>query len=67
METGGKQPDNRMSMTQNENPAEMSKAERDFVALGIATASIILFVGTGGRVVPEAINSLFGEGLGPDG
>ncbi|HAU21144.1 MAG TPA: GGDEF-domain containing protein [Erythrobacter sp.] len=55
-----------MSMTQNENPAEMSKAERDFVALGIATASIILFVGTGGRVVPEAINSLLGEGLGPD-
>ena len=55
-----------MSFDQTETPAEMSSAQRDFVALGIATASIILFVGTGGKVVPDAINALMGRGFGPD-
>ena len=41
-------------------------AERDLVALGIAIAAIILFVATGGRVLPEALNALFGSGAGPD-
>ncbi|MDY7096899.1 MAG: EAL domain-containing protein [Pseudomonadota bacterium] len=37
-------------------------AERDLVALGIATAAIILFVGTGGTVLPEVFRSaLYGE------
>jgi diguanylate cyclase (GGDEF)-like protein len=41
-------------------------AERDFVALGIATAAVILFVGTGSAVLPHAIESLFFGGQGPD-
>jgi diguanylate cyclase (GGDEF)-like protein len=53
-------------MEQTSKPPEIGKSERDFVALGIATASIILFVGTGGKVVPEVINALLGKGLGPD-
>lgn len=41
-------------------------AERDIIALGIATAAIIMFVGTGGAVLPQAIRSLAGLGLGPE-
>ncbi|MEO1222218.1 MAG: diguanylate cyclase, partial [Pseudomonadota bacterium] len=41
-------------------------ADRDLVALGIAFAAIILFVATGGRVLPEAINALRGVGAMPD-
>ncbi|MCB2059482.1 MAG: diguanylate cyclase, partial [Novosphingobium sp.] len=44
----------------------MGSAERDVVALGVATAAIILFVGTGGAVVPQVVRSLAGYGLGPD-
>jgi len=46
---------------QNAKPV-VGKAERDFVALGIATAAIILFVGTGGSIFPEIMRSaLYGE------
>jgi diguanylate cyclase (GGDEF)-like protein len=41
-------------------------ADRDLVALGIAFAAIILFVATGGTVLPEALNALQGVGAGPD-
>ncbi|WP_427965160.1 putative bifunctional diguanylate cyclase/phosphodiesterase [Altererythrobacter sp.] len=41
-------------------------SERDVVALGIATAAILLFVGTGGTVMPLVVRSLLGEGNGPD-
>ncbi|MEZ5744651.1 MAG: diguanylate cyclase, partial [Sphingomonadaceae bacterium] len=41
-------------------------AERDFITLGIATAAIIMFVGTGGTVVPKIMASLSGVGIGPD-
>ena len=39
-----------------------AKAERDFVALGIAAAAIILFVGTGGSLMPKIIRSWLGTG-----
>ena len=42
------------------------RAERDFVALGVAIASIILFVGTGGSVMPKIVHSWMGFGAGPD-
>lgn len=42
-------------------------AERDLVALGIALAAIILFVATGGVVLPSAINAIVAGGAGPDG
>ncbi|WP_233994045.1 putative bifunctional diguanylate cyclase/phosphodiesterase [Porphyrobacter sp. AAP60] len=44
----------------------MNAAERDFIALGIATAAIILLVGTGGSVLPKALDSLLGGGPRPD-
>ncbi len=44
----------------------LGKAERDMVALGIATAAIILFVATGGSVLPSAINAVFFDGKAPD-
>jgi len=41
-------------------------AEQDIIALGIATAAIIMFVGTGGAVVPKVVQSIRGYGVGPD-
>jgi diguanylate cyclase (GGDEF)-like protein len=41
-------------------------AERDIIALGIAAAAIIMFVGTGGTVLPAIVRSLEGTGLGPE-
>lgn len=46
--------------------ARARPAETDVVALGIALAAIILFVGTGGTVMAETIRSLTGHGPGPD-
>jgi diguanylate cyclase (GGDEF)-like protein len=44
----------------------LGSAERDLVALGIATAAIIMFVGTGGAVLPEVVRSLASGGAGPE-
>ena len=44
----------------------LGNAERDVIALGTATAAIIMFVGTGGSVLPKVIQSLAGVGIGPD-
>jgi len=41
-------------------------AERDLIALGIAAAAIIMFVGTGSSVFPEVVRSLAGLGGGPE-
>lgn len=41
------------------------RASRDVVALGIAAGSIILFVGTGGTVLPQILRSWLGTGHGP--
>jgi diguanylate cyclase (GGDEF)-like protein len=46
--------------------SRIGHAERDIVTLGIATAAIILFVGTGSSVVAPVVRSLMGTGLGPD-
>ncbi len=46
--------------------AFIGDAERDIIALGIATAAIIMFVGTGSAVVPKVVASLSGYGIGPD-
>lgn len=50
----------------NQNKRLKGTAERDLVAAGIATAAIILFVGTGGAVLPGAIDALLDGGPGPD-
>ena len=41
-------------------------AQHDFVALGIVAAAIIMFVGTGGAVLPQILRSFYGEGSGAD-
>lgn len=42
------------------------KAGQDAVALAVALASITMFVGTGGAVMPDIVRSFSGIGLGPD-
>lgn len=49
-----------------ENDNRLGHAERDVVALGIAIAAIIMFVGTGGAVMPKVLDSLLGTGAAPD-
>ncbi|MDE8652048.1 putative bifunctional diguanylate cyclase/phosphodiesterase [Novosphingobium album (ex Liu et al. 2023)] len=44
-----------------------NSGERDLVALGIVTAAIILFVGTGSSIGPDVVRSFMGQGKGPDG
>jgi diguanylate cyclase (GGDEF)-like protein len=46
----------------------MGKAERDVIALGIAIAAIVMFVGIAGPVMSQAVEAMFGDGggRGPD-
>ncbi|MFA9199879.1 MAG: putative bifunctional diguanylate cyclase/phosphodiesterase [Cypionkella sp.] len=44
----------------------LGRAERDIVALGIAIAAMVLFVATGGMVLPQALRSAMGFGAAPD-
>ena len=44
----------------------MGRAERDLVALGIAVAAILLFVGTGGLVLPQVVRAWMGVGAAPN-
>ena len=43
-----------------------SKADLDLVALGIAIAAIMLFIATGGSVMPAVVLSLMGQGDTPN-
>lgn len=45
---------------------KIRSAERDMIALGIATASVILFVGTGGTLMPQIVRAWFWGGSAPD-
>ncbi|MEE4337370.1 putative bifunctional diguanylate cyclase/phosphodiesterase [Erythrobacter sp.] len=49
-----------------EERAGEGQAQRDIVALGITTAAILLFVATGGVVVPDTLMALMGTGSGAD-
>jgi len=44
----------------------LGRAQRDVVALGIAVASIILFVGIAGQVMPQVVRSWLGLAHPPD-
>jgi diguanylate cyclase (GGDEF)-like protein len=44
----------------------LERAERDLVALGIVVAAIMLFVATGGMVLPQVVRSWMGLGAAPD-
>jgi len=53
-------------LTEHEPDNPLGAAERDIIALGIATASIILLVGTGGTVMPQVMDVLTGTGGAPN-
>lgn len=53
-------------MTDHDQQNPLQTAERDVVALGIAVASILLLVATGGAVIPDAVRSLLGTGGAPN-
>ena len=44
----------------------LGRADRDIVALGIGVAAIIMFVGTGGSLMPKIVRSWLGTGAPPD-
>ncbi|WP_246204807.1 putative bifunctional diguanylate cyclase/phosphodiesterase [Altericroceibacterium indicum] len=46
--------------------SRFGRSERDVIALGIAFAALILFVGIGGRVLPQAALNLAGKAPAPD-
>ena len=46
--------------------AHLNSASKDILALGIAFAAIIMFVGTGSSVLVSIAKSLSGHGAGPD-
>jgi len=48
------------------NNERLGSAERDVVALGIAVAALILFVGTGGTVLPQIVATWLGHAQNPD-
>ena len=50
----------------NADSPRIGRTSRDIVTLGIAVAAIVMFVGTGGSVLPGIVRKLAGEGLGPD-
>ena len=56
----------RAADTFEEQPRAIGSAERDVVALGFAAATLILFVGTGGSLMPKIIRSWLGTGAAPD-
>jgi diguanylate cyclase (GGDEF)-like protein len=45
---------------------KLGRSERDVLTLGIAIAAIIMFIGTGGSVLPRVAQALAGHGIGPD-
>jgi diguanylate cyclase (GGDEF)-like protein len=47
-------------------PGPLGAADRDIVTLGIAVAALILFVGTGGSIMPKIVRSWLGTGAAPD-
>ena len=44
----------------------LDRTGKDLIALGIALAAIIMFVGTGSSVLPAIVRAFNGTGLGPD-
>ncbi len=50
----------------HESGEPLERAQRDVVALGIAIAALILFVGIGGRVMPQILRSWLGMQQPPD-
>jgi len=52
--------------SQQQDQGSIGRADRDIVVLGIGVAALILFVGTGGSLMPKIINAWLGTGAPPD-
>lgn len=63
---GWTRPDLRHSAEPRAAGEPLGRAQRDIVALGIAIAAIILFVGIAGRVMPQVVKSWMGHARAPD-
>ena len=46
--------------------ARLGRSNRDILTLGIASAAILMFVGTGGSVLPQIVRAMTGHGGAPD-
>ncbi len=55
-----------MNEADTNGTAHTTRAGRDIVALGIAIAAVLMFVGTGSSVLPQIIREWTGSGPGPD-
>lgn len=57
-------------LSQGVHDSRIGKAERDVIALGIAIAAIVMFVGIAGPIMSQAVEAMFGDGgsggRGPD-
>ena len=51
---------------QDHDSTSIGRADRDVVVLGIGLAAIILFVGTGGSLMPKIVHAWLGTGAAPD-
>lgn len=49
-------------ITRGSHDQRIGKAERDVIALGIAIAAIVMFVGIAGPVMSQAVEAMFGNG-----
>ncbi len=56
----------KMFNAKTDKQGNSKRAERDLIALGIAVAAIIMFVGTGSSVLPQIARNWIGVGEGPD-
>jgi diguanylate cyclase (GGDEF)-like protein len=52
--------------SQGQEQGTLGRADRDLVVLGIGIAALILFVGTGGSLMPKIVRAWLGEGAAPD-
>ncbi|MEP0191298.1 MAG: EAL domain-containing protein [Erythrobacter sp.] len=53
-------------MEEQNSPSRAGSADRDLIALGIATSAIILLVATGSSAMPRVVEAIVGNGKGPD-
>ena len=52
--------------TNGTQTSRLGRTNRDIVTLGIAGAAILMFVGTGGSVLPQIVRGMAGHDGGPD-
>lgn len=58
--------ESRLQSEHAEHRSPLARADRDIVMFGITVTAIIMFVGTGGSVLPQVVRMLNGLGGAPD-